>query len=265
MKLYSNGCSYTWGGTLFSIKYTDDSGNYYYLPRDKDCEQNKKRLETVYPHHLGKLLNAAEVINDSMGGGSNDRIVRTTLDYFTNAKLKGQDLTDYFVTIQWTEPNRTEIYDDFFDHSYVGIMTNGLCSENPQDGSYIHHEKVNKLYYKYFSNNVNDYNRLIKNIYSVGYFLRYHKIPHLFFSLGQLFSTWIEPEAQDVSRRVQLLDHYNSLMNDFTWFIDANQSMTTVMTFEDCMPEGTHPNAKGHQQIAQTLYDYINQHNLISK
>lgn len=266
MKLYSNGCSYTWGGTLFNFDYFDEGGNHVWLPNAEGTEIDKKRLETVYPHHLGKLLNASEVINQSMGGGSNDRIVRTTLDYFINAKLRGEDLTDYFVTIQWTDPSRTEIYDQNFDDGYIGLLNGNVFSENGRNNSYIHHEKLQKLYYKHFNNSKDDYTRLIKNIYSLGYFLKYHNIPHIFISLGQLFIPWINAQATSEDHWVKLLDHYHSVVKDFTWlYNDANQALSVCVNFENCMPKGSHPSEEGHRQIANALYNYIVEKKLTEK
>ena len=90
MLLLTNGCSWTWGGGLETFTKNVD----------------KKRLDFVWPTHLGKMLGANYVINLSMGCGSNQRILRTTIDYLINFK-KIDNIT---AVIQFTDPSRYEYY-----------------------------------------------------------------------------------------------------------------------------------------------------------
>lgn len=93
MVLLTNGCSWTWGGGIFNHSGT---------------ASEEKRLESVWPHYLGKHLSCTKVYNLSIGCGSNDRILRTTFDW-----LLHQDeytLSNTVAVIQWTEPSRYEFY-----------------------------------------------------------------------------------------------------------------------------------------------------------
>lgn len=90
MILLTNGCSWTYGGGLG----LDD-------PKD-----NENRLQSVWPHHLGKLLDTDSVVNLAMGCGSNPRIVRTTLEYF----LQNTPKEPIIAVIQFTDPFRFELY-----------------------------------------------------------------------------------------------------------------------------------------------------------
>ena len=87
--LLTNGCSWTWGGGLENLPDND-------------------RLETVWPHHLMNLLEFDNNVNLSMGCGSNQRIVRTTLDWILQQDRETLDNT--VAVIQWTEPSRYEYY-----------------------------------------------------------------------------------------------------------------------------------------------------------
>lgn len=92
MILLTNGCSWTWGGAL-----------------GQEIEENEDlRLRSVWPHHLGQLLNCKEVHNLSEGCGSNDRILRTTYDWLASADA--DTLKDTIAVIQWSEPTRFEFY-----------------------------------------------------------------------------------------------------------------------------------------------------------
>lgn len=91
MILYANGCSWTWGGGLEP-----------YFGNDEE------RLKLLWPHHLGKKMNCSEVVNQSDGCGSNQRIVRTTFEWL---QTKGLDeLKETVAVIQLTSPARFEYY-----------------------------------------------------------------------------------------------------------------------------------------------------------
>lgn len=94
--IFANGDSYTMGYELF----------------DKN-KPLSKRIETMYEHSfpklLGKLLNVDDVINKGLGGGSDDRIVRTTYDYLLASLKLGLKPESTLVIIGLTEVERAEI------------------------------------------------------------------------------------------------------------------------------------------------------------
>jgi hypothetical protein len=91
MILFTNGCSWTWGGGL-EPNYTTEEG----------------RLALCWPHHLGEQLGCSEVVNLSIGCGSNQRIIRTTFDWLQ--KKTPDELDETIAVIQLTEPSRYEYY-----------------------------------------------------------------------------------------------------------------------------------------------------------
>ncbi len=91
MILFTNGCSWTWGGALEPYFNSDE-----------------ERLKLVWPHHLGKFINSEKTINLSMGCGSNSRILRTTFDWIT--EQSPTELAKTVAVIQWTEYSRYEYY-----------------------------------------------------------------------------------------------------------------------------------------------------------
>jgi hypothetical protein len=111
MILFTNGCSYTWGSGL---KFNN----------------NDERLRLVWPHHLGNKLNASKVINLAIGCGSNQRIIRTTYDWFFNEYNGNENVIAF---IQMTDPSRYEFYDtdDFHDlsndpYKWVKVKANAV-------------------------------------------------------------------------------------------------------------------------------------------
>ena len=94
MILFTNGCSWTFGGGLNLDELTQ--------------EKQEQRLASVWPHHLGKLLEAEKTVNLAMGCGSNPRILRTTLNWIL--EQTPEDLAKTVAVIQWSEYFRYEYY-----------------------------------------------------------------------------------------------------------------------------------------------------------
>lgn len=256
MILYSNGCSYTWGGTLFPIVYQENN-EYRTSSRLIDEQEEKIRLQTVYPHHLGKLLNADKVINDSMGCGSNARIVRTTLDYFNNLLLNDVDVTDHFVTIQWTELSRTEFC--YPNDGYVGIMINGILYEGaPTNRDPM--ETMN-LYYKEFDSDEKQLQTFLEQVYCLGNFFKLYKIPYLFFThVSTIKNYFIWTKSNPKYPQEQFV----KLLNQYIWFNDSAEESYLPMDV-DRVKNGkhSHPSELGHKQWATKLYLYMIERRLI--
>ena len=121
--LFTNGCSWTAGGSLHQL-YT-----------------NEQLLnEITWPNHLGKLLNVDRVINKSAGCGSNQRIFRTTFDWIISQPK--DVLENTIAVIQWTEPSRYEYYipknnnyDEWVDDElgWAFVKTDVVMSWNEKD------------------------------------------------------------------------------------------------------------------------------------
>lgn len=243
MIYYANGCSYTWGGELFNFYYAEYD---IWLPAHPNHSLNKKRLETVYPHHLGKLLNADKVINESLGCASNYRIVRTTLNYFYNLLLNGQDIKNHFVTVQWSDPSRYEVYDDS-EKAYV-MYTNQSVSP---DSKYINakmHSNIKDYYYKNINSLEQDLNVFFSQVNSLGNFFKTNQIPYVFFPHSGWQWSWFYNNTIEQEKYVKLMKNFNWLKNDPLYAMQTS-GISTV--------KGSHPNEIGHQQWAQIVYDYV--------
>jgi hypothetical protein len=100
MKLFVNGCSFTHG--------------------HKGWDNDKNPPDWVWPSIMSS--NFEETVNLAWQGGSNARIVRTTLDFFDNVK----DPKNWLAVIQWSAYIRLEFHDEESGTYF------GFCGANDQ-------------------------------------------------------------------------------------------------------------------------------------
>ena len=249
MIYYANGCSYTWGGSLFTFNYKNK-----WLPNlaesDPVCQE---RLQAVYPHHLGKLIGAEKTINESLGGGSNFRIVRKTLEYFNNRILNDQPINDHFVTIQWTEPSRYEFYYKDLD-SWAFLMSTGVTlEENIRTPDYV--TDSYKTHYAYNHSILQDFHFFINHVYTLGNFLERYKIPYLFFKHSGWETPFFEENIVHGQQLHKLLKQFNWLHDDLEYHMQKSHIEKVT---------DSHPNKKGHIQWADILFQEIKKKKLIN-
>jgi len=122
--VYTNGCSWTFGSELEQDRlFRNFLNNQQWKMQDPADELNwnivDKNNEIVsrFDHHydkfnwsgqISKLVGATELVNHALGGGSNNRILRTTLDYVRS--LSPNDYKTTLIVIGWTAAERNEIY-----------------------------------------------------------------------------------------------------------------------------------------------------------
>jgi len=92
--IYINGCSITYGDGL-DVKEYDQNNHEWWEKRGKPIGNYSEILSKEYQ---------VPVIDESRLGGSNDRILRKTIDFILNS----EDLSDTLFLIQWTYPLRYE-------------------------------------------------------------------------------------------------------------------------------------------------------------
>lgn len=95
MHLYANGCSFTWGGGMQGHVYDDDP----------DLEEYRRTH--TWPFYLHSRIGADSFTNDAMGCGSNERILRTTISWFSLTDYRPEDVV---AVIQWSVPTRRDFY-----------------------------------------------------------------------------------------------------------------------------------------------------------
>lgn len=228
MILYTNGCSWTYGGGLNLDK----------------PEQKQERLNSVWPYHLGKLLNCEKVVNLAQGCGSNQRIFRTTLNWLMETPQ--EILSTTTAVIQWTEPSRFEIYmpenkNDIFedrDERWIAIKINAALSNFHFDTEDII-DDTNKMF---------QFHTEIEGFYkSLCYFESLHS---LFQSFGVKYYYWSHQTDFEV-----LPSEKNNLLKKYNWLGEPNNKWV----YDRVSHTDAHPSFTGHKQLAEIIHSYIRQ------
>jgi len=226
MILFTNGCSWTYGGGL----------------NLDTAAQEQERLASTWPAHLGKLMGASEVVNLAEGCGSNDRIIRTTFEWLN--KQSPERLKETIAVIQWTESSRYEYYIPETDE--WARCKIGVCLQNAEDYDTGLARSEKRL--ETFTDEEGMY-RLMSAHASMESILRHFGIKHYYWSLCGV-STMNNSYVEGF-----LSENYNWVKGTYPASICMGWEYEVVGD----SPWGydLHPSFKGHQQIAKIIYDEI--------
>ncbi len=248
MKLYANGCSFTWGGEIF--KNIHDTNHYPPLLMDEnyDSEENHCRLQITWPKKLADKLGCIEFHNHAMGCGSNDRIVRKTLEFFTTKINAGIDVSDYIAVIQWTEPSRFEFFDS--ESKSWGLVKHDVIAIEKNRGI----EDIDfsqDLFNTYkFNNDVYWGSKLFAHIVCLGSFFKQYNIKHVFTMINPIYALLGFNQYQQ-----EYCD------NNFVWYNnDITRCGIDNMEVQRCK-KSVHPSELGHIQIAEHIYSFLSTQN----
>jgi len=236
MILFTNGCSWTWGGSL---------ENHFIKDGILD---HTLRESVVWPYHLGKLLNVNQVVNLSQGCGSNMRSLRTTRDWL--AKQREEDLKNTTVVIQFTEWSRFEIYrqldtnnmfenipDRWMKCKVDTAIYTGSGVKAPDDENELI-DLVNRRID--MSSPIEWIYNVIGYLYSFkGLFESYGVKKYYFWQLGAAWHDWPKEFKIEMSKSFNILD----LDNDWN--------------YERVSASDNHPSTEGHKQLAKIIYEKI--------
>ena len=220
--LLTNGCSWVNGAGL----------------QDRESER--------WSYHLAKKLNM-EDINLSSEGASNDRILRTTIEWLKENKDK---FSDVLVVIGWTQMTRTEFFNDVVgkweNQNFLsfGDGSEDLRSESFYEGQSKHmlqHTKLSpndvwwRVYLKYFFSMEQRYNSFFNSIlYSQSIFKS--------FGIDYIYFASFDNELEKIS---------------FQDLIDEKYIIRDNMIMIDFSDENGHPGIKSHKKWADFLFEKI--------
>jgi hypothetical protein len=224
MILFTNGCSWTYGGGL-----------------DLDRpDQNDIRLSSVWPHFLGQLMSADNVVNLSDGCGSNARVVRTTYDWILNQNT--ETLKNTVAVIQWTELSRYELYLPRFENDHDGWIK---CKADIV-GSHIQRPLGGFL---------TNYNDTRLSLYTdqegmYNWLSCCESLHSLFNRFGIRYYFWAN--GPDYKNDPYIPNIYKEYFKKFNWLENYNR-----WEYSRINPD-PHPSVQGHKEIAQIIFDLIN-------
>ena len=232
MILYANGCSHTAAAeAAVPDAFAVDDGR-----AGIDRRPHPANLAVSWCTKLADMLQA-KLVCDAESGSSNDRILRTTLNWLDHQT----DLSNTLVVIQWTTWEREEWLD------------NGVYFQVNASGQDWVPNYLRARYKDYVINH--DYwaktQEWHERIWSLHTKLLEQKVKHLFYNGWSTFSD-ISPQKDFGSNYLGPYDRelsYNSVLvnNGFEWV----------------SPNSFHFDAKGHCFWAKYLLQYIKHNNLV--
>lgn len=236
MKLYFNGCSHTYGDDLF----------------DKSV---------AWPSVVARHYNC-EFLNDSVSGGTNDRIVYRT--------LKHADQFDYFC-IAWTYITRFTRYrnDNNYEVNFNSSLTNTLYGKTTEFQQY------GKLHYTVWYNELFAFKIWLQTIILLQRFFQSINKPYIMINADHNnINRWTVGCNEfnnsvksllcfDLMNDEQLIAEHNEIQQliaqiDFTYYPGWNDWWITKKHTEYPVGTSGHLLEEGHQAIAQYIIEHAN-------
>lgn len=257
MKLVVNGCSWTYG---HGLKPNNDTLEW----DNNNIDHCNYALTNNWAAILANKFNL-EYKNLSVPGGSNDRIVRTTLSYFLQ-----NDYKNTIVVIGWTEPNRRELH--IMDYPVIdkSVDSNTRWHRiliNTPDTNVIDNNEWNTNLMRFIPDTVDSLTRFSRQIILLSNFLKKRNIPYVFFNavaapfdsyetiVGELYKEYSIKPVLDCVNWSEFVSYKNNTDN-IGWRLCKNN-----YEFLPCY----HPTIKGHQLIANMLEEKMMSTNTIKK
>lgn len=248
-QLYTNGCSWTWGGAL-----KDKNNKVFGVMKDSVAETDEESLERrllLWPHHLGLRMGIQNTYNYSLGCGSNQRIFRTTLEWLLTQTL--EDLHNTLAVIQFTEPSRFEFYygndRNYERERWAACNVLNIVNYNG---------KLNKN--NYIDLRLQTYSP-IEGIYSViSYMLALSKLFETFGLNSYYF--WFMRNGDQTA--IENIIPSSFLSNVIHIPDDGYNRVGNIVDNVGNVMYDYHPSEKGHMQIAEIIHSEINKRNIIN-
>jgi len=235
MILYVNGCSHTAAAeAVLPHAWACDDGNLW----GSGTEPHPINLKASYGQHIADVLKA-ELVCQASSGGSNDRVIRTTLEWI---KHNFASLNNTFMILQWTTWEREEWLHNgiWFQVNASGIDTVPFELQERYKNYVIDinwHHKTNDAHAK---------------IWSMHCYLKKLGIRHLFFSGHSTFSD-IQNQHDWGVNYMHPYSHADSYHN---WLKNNGGNYANAASY--------HFDAKSHRLWAEHVLQYIKTHNLLN-
>ncbi len=235
--LYINGDSWAYGSELRDTSRPD-------ITNDFDPVHDKYRQQHNWAGLLSKQL-GLPVVNNSWAGGSNQRIMRTTLSDITNLTREGRRP---LAIIAWTQIQRFELYDA--KQSQWREFVSPSADNNPKLGLDL---------WENYSTDRSDVHMYLQQLVYMDAFLKTNSVPYLGTNIFR--HNWNIME--DYSKDPEFAPHLYQLGNtvkvaDHLYNVSISQILTPHL--DVVYGAGGHPLERGQKIIAEHLHSKIKQH-----
>ncbi|HEY5738000.1 MAG TPA: DUF6071 family protein [Nitrososphaeraceae archaeon] len=240
--LYANGCSWTFGNGISADPNFPHTGNY-----DMDFTLGHKRYS--WPAVLATNLSYL-CINDSLGSGSNKRIVRTTCNFLMN--IPKNQYKDIIVVIGWTTIERNEIH-HYDTNKWIVFNARQQFSSTSSfnlSGEEYYKKMVDeyqKLYVTYVYSEVENLTNYVHQKYVLSNLLENLGIKYIFFD--SLPPSFIGEPKFNYEVEFEKIKN-NNMITDISFMDFCNLNNIPVSS---CV----HPMIEGHKIWANKLYDKL--------
>jgi len=265
--LYVNGCSWTSGNELEIdekyLKFIESLGLRFINEKGFDlfdgdgncvCSASDYWNKFNWGFYLSQSLGSLNYINGSRGGSSNDRIVRTTVDFIM--KLPEEKRKSLLVVIGWTISSRREFYIKELK-DYERFNTHEIFSKSVPDIFKISEEQKKRydlfhsLYLENFHDNTESINRYTNQVYLLANLLDNLGVNYLFFdAIDQSGGIIYYQKEEDFS------DFLNWQRNNKRIISDLSMMNFNYLNGYKTGP-GLHPLSEGHEAWAKFLFEKI--------
>lgn len=257
--LFTNGCSFTWGGALEPwFMYVDgkplgdiigyDTTTFFTPDGITGQENTAVRKQLVWPHHLGNLLGCQDVVNLGMGCGSNQRIIRTTLDWLSAQTRETLDRTT--AVIQMTEPSRYEYYN--YENDYWTRCKVDVCIQEGEDQDIAESRNMSRL--STFTTIEGIY-KFVTDCMAIDQIMTTFDVEYNLWTMTNPFGD----ADKDLMKYNDLIDRscswVNHIMENSTY--GALESLKAPGGKIPSAHQTIHPNPEGHQGLAKILHFYM--------
>jgi len=241
-KLFVNGCSFT-------------AGNGEVHTADGELAPP---LEYVWANQIPEF---ESVTNLAIRGASNDRILRTTMEYFNS-----RNATDYVAVIQWTSPLRFERFIPSCN-AFAGFCntTGKTISFNMDNANDLEKLQTNGMYDRLtdaaekqlmHGKSITDYQiNFYKKVILMQQYLDSKMIPYIFTSMS-LYSHLLSDDAD----KEQYELHLKNNVDTDKW---TARPLTIYQERNFISAEDKHPNETGHKLIGDAIYKELQQRNYV--
>jgi Family of unknown function (DUF6071) len=234
--LYANGCSMTYGSEL-----ADD-------PVTRRCRDDAHRWWSAWPGWLGRGLRAQRVVNQAVPSGSNDRVVRTALEWCASALASGIPPEELFVVIGWSSPLRREFY---VAGAYRQLV--------PHHGYALPELDLLATAYREVAwSELDSMARFVGQVVLLQSFLKLHAIPHLFFDAISSVHEDLAHADPGTQAAADLIDR-----ELYVGFGSPGGSLADRLNGDLPKWNGQHPSAEGHRAWAAHLLDVVAERGIV--